>query len=948
MTTTMQNKTTMQDFQQSSYLEGENLAYIEGLYETFMTNPEAVSEDWQAFFKSLSSDENPVSIDGIRDYFIKLAQQKRGGTTQASGQAKVDVDIAKEKAVIELINAYRAYGHLHANVDPLGLAQPQNLATLNLDYYGLSSADLQKCFVAGELIGKPEATLQEILDFLKQTYCGTLGVEYDYISDPEELEWLRHQIETVGHQAFSKASKQYILKQLCAAEGLEKFLGMKYVGQKRFSLEGGDSLIPLLTLLLESSSELDVTESVIGMAHRGRLNVLINVLGKAPKELFAEFEGQLVEKLGTGDVKYHKGFSSDVELNNQKPMHLALAFNPSHLEIVAPVVQGSVRARQRRQNNHKTDHVLPIIIHGDAAVAGQGVVMETLNFSQTRGFSTGGSVHIVINNQIGFTTNNLPDARSTPYCTDIAKMVEAPVFHVNSDDPETVAFVAQLAARYRARFNKDLFIDLVCYRRQGHNEADEPAITQPKMYQVIRELPTARQIYAQRLIDEGVISQQQAEQYYQDYMNLLGDGEQVVDTLSSEQSTNNHIYADWEKHLGQSLHEQVDTSYPLDKLCELAHRHNQIPEHMEVHKQVKRLLKEREAMANDEQLVNWGFAENLAYATLLESGYPVRLCGQDSGRGTFAHRHAKIHDVNTDEVYVPLSDLSQDQASFIVVDSILSEEAVVAFEYGFATSYPSALVLWEAQFGDFVNNAQVVIDQFISSGEQKWGRLCGLVMLLPHGYEGMGPEHSSARLERFLQLCAQQNMQVCIPSTPAQVFHMLRRQMIRPARKPLIVMSPKSLLRHKAAVSSLRDLAEGSFEEVIPEVEHQIQTKKVQRVIICSGKVYYDLLAQRQSHDFDDVAIIRLEQQYPFPLERLTEVIQQYQQADDIIWCQEEPKNQGAWYQIQHHIRACLASNQRLKYAGRRPLAAPSVGSAQDHKVEQQALVNEALGINNQ
>ena len=935
----------MQDYYDNSYLEGDNLAYIEGLYESYCQDPGSVSEDWQQFFQSMTQDEQVVSFDAIRQYFQDLAYTKKDHLQQTSGGSGYN---PKETAVTQLINAYRSYGHHHAQLDPLGLAKRHEMPTLNIEYYGLTDDDRQKRFAAGQAIGKPNATLQDILDFLNRTYCRSLGVEYTHITSPEEIEWLQHELEVTSHQHFNVETKQHLLKQLCAAEGLEKFLGMKYVGQKRFSLEGGDSLIPLLTFLLETSSQLNVTEAVIGMAHRGRLNVLINVLGKAPKELFAEFEGQLVEKLGTGDVKYHKGFSSDVELANKNPMHLALAFNPSHLEIVGPVVQGSVRARQRRQNDTKREQILPIVIHGDAAIAGQGVVMETLNFSQARGFATGGSVHIVVNNQIGFTTSNPLDARSTLYCTDVAKMVQAPVFHVNSDDAETVAFVAQLAARYRARFKKDLFIDLVCYRRQGHNEADEPAITQPRMYEVVRQLPTARQLYAQKLVKDNILTQEQAEQYYQDYMDLLGDGEQVVTTLPVELAKHNHIYADWEKHLGKSLDEVVDTGMDMNQLCDLAHRHNQVPEGFKVHRQVKRLLKEREAMANGDQLVNWGFAENLAYATLLESGYPVRLCGQDSGRGTFAHRHAKMHDTETGEVYVPLSNLSDQQSQFIVIDSILSEEGVVAFEYGFATSYPNSLVLWEAQFGDFVNNSQVVIDQFISSGEQKWGRLCGLVMLLPHGYEGMGPEHSSARLERFLQLCAQQNMQVCIPSTPAQVFHMLRRQMLRPARKPLIVMSPKSLLRHKAAVSSLQDLAEGQFHEVIPEVEGQINQTEVKRVIICSGKVYYDLLAQRQSHDFDDVALIRLEQQYPFPRQQLSDVIQAYKHAETVIWCQEEPKNQGAWYQIQHHIRACLGDGQYLKYAGRRPLAAPAVGSAQDHKVEQQALVNEALGINNQ
>ncbi len=932
----MQND-DMQGYWQSSYLEGENLTYLESLYERYLKNPSDLSEEWRNYFDGLLDGSAESSLNEVRSYFKHLATQPV--VVSADSQQEV-----KESRVAELINAYRTYGHHLATLDPLQHTERHPVPTLNVEYHGLSQSDLSSRFYAGGMIGRPNATLQEIIDILNQTYCGTIGVEYMHITNEKEVTWLQQKMESVAnHPGFSREEKLEILEELCAAEGLESFLGTKYVGQKRFSLEGGDSLIPLLKTIVRHSTDEEVEEFVIGMAHRGRLNVLVNVIGKSPQQLFDEFDGMTHDgEYGSGDVKYHKGFSSNLKLKD-KVVHLALAFNPSHLEVVSPVVEGSVRARQRRRHDIEREQVLPILIHGDAAVAGQGIVMETLNFSQARGFTVGGSIHVVVNNQVGFTTSNPLDSRSTLYCTDVMKMVQSPIFHVNGDDPEAVAFAAKVASEYRAKFHKDITIDLVCYRRHGHNEADDPSITQPSMYHIIKQLPTTRQQYAAKLIAEQVITEEAAEKLFDDYINKLDAGQEVLEVLGVGSNVSRYA-PDWKPHVGKSLDEIIDTSVPAEKLQQLATRLVTIPDSFTIHPQVKRLLKERQQMTAGETPLNWGYAETLAYATLLDEGFPVRLCGQDSGRGTFAHRHAVLHDYKTGEDYVPLSNLAKAQSSFIVIDSVLSEFSVLAYEYGYATADPDALVLWEAQFGDFANNAQVVIDQFISSGEQKWNRLCGLVMLLPHGYEGMGPEHSSARLERYLQLCAQQNMQVCVPTTPAQVFHMLRRQMLRPARKPLIVMTPKSLLRHKLAVSTLSELSEGGFQLVIPEVD-AIKPNEVRRVVLCSGKVYYDLLQMRRDKKLTDVAIVRIEQQYPFPRDELSEVLTQYNKAHDVIWCQEEPQNQGAWYQISHHLIASLAKHQHLNYAGRSASAAPACGYPKQHLAEQQALVEEALGL---
>jgi 2-oxoglutarate dehydrogenase E1 component len=713
------------------------------------------------------------------------------------------------------------------------------------------------------------------------------------------------------------------------------------VGQKRFSLEGGDSFIPMMQEIINEAGADQVKEVVIGMAHRGRLNVLVNVLGKEPGELFQEFEGKIKYER-TGDVKYHLGFSSDLKTESDAIVHLTLAFNPSHLEIIGPVVEGSVRSRLRRRNDLKDKgSVIPVVVHGDAAFCGQGVVMETFNFSQARGYCTGGTIHIVINNQIGFTTSNPLDARSTVYCTDIAKMVEAPIIHVNGDDPEAVVFATQIAVEYRMKFKRDVVLDLVCYRRHGHNEADEPSVTQPEMYKKIKSMRPLRELYAEKLIQEGILTKKQEEGLIEAYRDGLDQGKAVVNVLHENYEGKKSI--DWEPYLRAKWTDKADTTISKADIIKLSKELLSVPTGFTLHPVVQRLLADREKMTLGEIPMNWGYAETMAYASLLEEGYGVRLSGQDCGRGTFAHRHAVLHDIETGDVAIPLEKLNSNALRpFEVIDSVLSEEAVLAFEYGFASSEPSFLVLWEAQFGDFANGAQVVIDQFISSGEQKWGRLCGLVMLLPHGYEGQGPEHSSARLERYMQLCAQHNIQVCTPTTPAQIFHLLRRQVIRNFRKPLIVMTPKSLLRHKLAVSPLEDLMKGKFHTVIPEID-TLDAQKVTKVVLCCGKVYYDLLEMRREMKLNHVAIIRIEQLYPFPKKALIKDLAKYPNAKEVIWCQEEPQNQGVWFSSAHNMQACLRPEQSLSYAGRPFAAAPSVGSAGLHAQQQQALIEQAL-----
>lgn len=925
-------------------LAAGNDAYIEALYERYLADPGAVDTRWQAYFAGMSGRDLDVPHGPVVRELERIAKGARPAAVTGTGQLVPSDMAAKQGAVSRLIQIYTNRGHLVADIDPLGLMVRPVPKVLGLDYFNLSEADLDSEFFTGSRTPavKPRLKLRELLEQLKQIYCGTIGAEFAHVSDETERLWLQDRFQSgrVG-QHFGPDARRNILWGLTMAEGLERYLATKYPAQKRFSLEGGDSLIPLLDDLIQSSGPQGVEDIVIGMAHRGRLNVLVNVLGKEPSALFSEFEGRydLAKLKGSGDVKYHKGFSCDVRTPSGN-VHVALAFNPSHLEVVNPVIEGSVRARQERRGDETGAKVMAVQIHGDSAFAGQGVVTETMQFSQARAFYTGGTIHIVINNQVGFTTSDPRDTRSTLYCSDVAKMIEAPILHVNGDDPESVVFATRFALDYRMRFRKDIVIDLVCYRRLGHNEADEPAATQPVMYSVIRAKPTTRQLYASRLAEQGVLTAAEAEQMSDDYRRGLDERKpQAKHVLGL---IGNKYTVDWSKYLEVDWNSPVRTGVGIEKLRELADKVTRYPDGFTLHRQVQRIVEDRRRMAAGQISIDWGFAETLAYATLLEEGYPVRLTGQDSGRGTFFHRHAVGHDQQSGATHTPLQHIKAGQPLFRVTDSILSEEAVLGFEYGYSTTDPNCLVIWEGQFGDFVNGAQVIIDQFISSGEAKWGRACGLTMFLPHGYEGQGPEHSSARLERFLQLCAENNMIVCVPSNPAQMFHMLRRQMLRPFRKPLIVMTPKSLLRHKLSVSSLDELTRGGFRNVIDEID-DLDAKSVKRVVFCSGKVYFDLLEARRTDDVRDVALVRIEQLYPFPADEYAATLRRYPNASEVVWCQEEPQNQGAWYQIRHRLQGPLKSEQELLYAGRASAAAPATGISPLHASQQTGLVLAAL-----
>ncbi|NMP16708.1 MULTISPECIES: 2-oxoglutarate dehydrogenase E1 component [unclassified Thalassotalea] len=927
----------MKTWLESSHLSGNNTAYIEELYEMYLENAHSVSDEWRKIFDELpklDGVEVETNHSVIQDEFRQLAKQN---VKHVAVSSEAD---AKQVRVLQLINSYRFRGHQNARLDPLNIWERERVRDLELSHHDLSKSEFEKEFNVGSLaVGQESMKLGDIYKTLTETYCGSIGAEYMHITSTTEKRWLQQRLESVRSQAdFSKDLKKEILKDLIAADGLEKYLGAKFPGAKRFSLEGGDSLIPMLKHIVTRAGEHGTKEVVLGMAHRGRLNVLINVMGKNPTKLFDEFAGK-VDQIGSGDVKYHQGYSSDFVTPGGN-VHMALAFNPSHLEIVNPVVIGSVRARLDRRDCDKGDLVMPITIHGDSAVAGQGVVQETFNMSQARAYKVGGTIRIVVNNQVGFTTSKPEDTRSTEYCTDIAKMVQAPIFHVNADDPEAVILASQIAVDFRNKFKRDVVIDLVCYRRHGHNEADEPSATQPLMYKTIKKHPTPRQLYAEQLAGEGVVSDGENKELVSYYRKLLDEGQCTVEQWRP--MTEHSV--DWTPYLGHDWDDEYEHNIDLDKLKGLAHAITDYPEEHKLQSRVKKIYDDRKKMANGEKMLDWGFAENLAYATIVDRGERVRITGQDAGRGTFFHRHAVLHGQEDASTFMPLQHIRKDQGPFEVYDSVLSEVAVLAFEYGYATAEPTGLTIWEAQFGDFANGAQVVFDQFLSSGEQKWGRLCGLTVLLPHGYEGQGPEHSSARLERFLQLCADHNMQVCVPSTPAQVFNMLRRQVVRPMRRPLIVMSPKSLLRHPLAVSSLEDLAEGSYHNVIGEID-EINPKDVERVVMCSGKVYYELLDQRRKNEQKNVAIVRVEQLYPFPEAELKDVIAQYPNVKDFVWCQEEPQNQGAWYCSQHHFRHVIGNTAPLIYAGRKASAAPACGYASLHVKEQQALVHDALTL---
>jgi 2-oxoglutarate dehydrogenase E1 component len=937
----------------NSYLFGGNAPYVEEMYENYLDNPGSVPENWRGYFDAL---QNVPAGDGTdaRDVphlpvINAFAERAKQGGTRVVVATGADSELARKRtAVQQLIAAYRNVGTRWADLDPLKRAERAHIPELELSFYGFTDADLETVFnTSNTFFGKETMSLRDLLNALRETYCGSIGAEYMYITDQGQKRWWQERLEASRTKpAFNAEKKKHILDRLTAAEGLERFLHTKYVGQKRFSLEGGESFIASMDELIRQAGQVGIQEIVIGMAHRGRLNVLVNTLGKMPKDLFAEFDHTAPEELPSGDVKYHQGFSSDVTTPGG-PVHLSLAFNPSHLEIVNPVVEGSVRARMDRRGDPLGKQVLPVLVHGDAAFAGQGVVMETLALAETRGYTTGGTVHLVINNQIGFTTSDPRDSRSTLYCSDVVKMIESPVLHVNGDDPEAVVFATQLALEFRMAFQKDVVVDIVCFRKLGHNEQDTPSLTQPLMYKKIAAHPGTRKLYADKLAAQG-LGDTLGDDMAKAYRAALDDGRHTVDPVLT--NFKSKFAVDWSPYLGKKWTDTSDSAIPMAEWKRLSDRLTTIPDSVTPHQLVKKVYADRAAMGRGDIPVDWGMGEHMAFASLVASGFPVRLSGEDCGRGTFTHRHAVIHDQNREKydegIYTPLQNVADNQAPFVVIDSILSEEAVLGFEYGYASNDPNTLVIWEAQFGDFVNGAQVVIDQFIASGEVKWGRVNGITLMLPHGYEGQGPEHSSARLERFMQMAADTNMQIVQPTTASQIFHVLRRQMIRGLRKPLIIFTPKSLLRNKDATSPLSEFTKGGFQTVIPEQDAEVVKKaeKVKRIICCSGKVYYDLVKKRDERGSDDVAILRVEQLYPFPHKVFGAEIRKYPNATDIVWCQDEPQNQGAWFFVQHYIHENMLDGQKLGYAGRAASASPAVGYAHLHQEQQKTLIEAAFG----
>ncbi|WP_035056967.1 2-oxoglutarate dehydrogenase E1 component [Andreprevotia chitinilytica] len=934
----------MKELELNSHLFGGNAPFVEELYEQYLTDSASVDAEWRDYFDKLSagSANRDIPRAPIEESFRQLTKSP---VRVVQGAAADEAAIERQVNLLRLISAYRIMGSRQASLDPLQRMDQTAIPELDPRAHGLTDADMG-IMLGTNIRSLPRATPAEVLSFLKQTYCSSIGLEYMHITNNEQRKWVQEYFESRrSTAAFTKAEKQRILKQVTAAETLELYLGKKYVGQKRFGLEGGESMIAALDRLVQGGGRDGVQELIIGMAHRGRLNVLVNTLGKLPRELFSEFEGRPTTELPSGDVKYHNGFSADVP-TPAGPIHLSLAFNPSHLEIVNPVVEGSVRARQQRRGDKTGEQVLPVLIHGDSAFIGLGTNQGTFNLANTRGYGTGGTVHIVVNNQIGFTTSDTRDTRSTLYCTDIAKMIEAPIFHVNGDDPEAVCLVTEAALAFRKEFRRDVVIDIVCFRRQGHNEADDPFVTQPMMYKKIAKHPGVRKKYADRLIADGVVTEAEANGLIDAYRAALDRGEHVEQTTLTDYKRSYAI--DFSKYMGNHWRHPVSTAVPLTDLQRLAEKFVKVPDNFKLRANVDKILKDRGEMVKGNQGVDFGMAESLAYATLLTEGYAVRISGEDSGRGTFNHRHAVVHDQNREKwdqgVYIPLQNLSDNQAHFLVIDSILNEEAVLAFEYGYASSAPDELVIWEAQFGDFANGAQVVIDQFITSGETKWGRLCGLTMLLPHGYDGAGPEHSSARVERFLQMCAEHNIQVVQPSEAAQMFHVLRRQMLRPVRKPLVVIMSKRLLKAKNAASPIEDFSNGEFRPVIGEVA-ELDAKKVKRVLLCAGQVYYDLVNARQEREIKDIAIVRIEQLYPFPTEELRAELDKFPNAKELMWIQEEPRNQGAWHQIRHRLESAMSPKQTLLYAGRPSSASPAVGYMSKHNAQLKAFIDEALSL---
>ena len=940
----------MQEERANSYLFGANAPYVEELYESYLDNPGSVPERWRDWFDGLQhapAGDGSTSRDQPHAPVVESFAQRAKANAFTSRASSGELEVARKQVHVQsLIAAYRFLGSRWADLDPLKRSERPRIPELEPAFYDLTESDMDQVFSATNtyFTTAEDMTLREILQALRETYCGTIGAEIMHCTEPVEKRWWQQRLESVrAKPAFDTEKKLHILERLSAAEGLERYLHTKYVGQKRFSLEGGESFIASMDEVVQRAGSQGVQEIVIGMAHRGRLNVLVNTLGKMPKNLFAEFDHTAPEELPSGDVKYHQGFSSDVSTPGG-PVHLSLAFNPSHLEIVNPVVEGSVKARLDRRGDKQGDSVLPVLVHGDAAFAGQGVVMETLALAQTRGYSTGGTLHVVINNQIGFTTSDPRDTRSTLYCSDVVKMIEAPVLHVNGDDPEAVVLCTQFCLDYRQEFNKDVVLDIVCFRKLGHNEQDTPSLTQPLMYKRIAAHPGTRKLYGDKLVAQGVLPADGPDQQVKATRAGLDAGRNTYDPVLTNHKSKYAV--DWAPFLGRKWTDAADTALPLSEVRRLSERITAVPPGFKVHPLVEKVLADRAAMGRGELPVDWGMGETLAYASLVASGYPVRLSGEDSGRGTFSHRHSVLHDQNREKwdtgTWTPLQHIAEGQAPFVVIDSLLSEEAVLGFEYGYASADPDTLVLWEAQFGDFVNGAQVVIDQFIASGEVKWGRANGLVMLLPHGYEGQGPEHSSARLERFMQLAADQNMQIVQPTTSSQIFHVLRRQMVRMFRKPLVVMSPKSLLRAKDAASPLSDFTKGEFRTVIGD-QGELDAAKVKRLVACSGKVYYDLVKARETKK-GDVAIVRIEQLYPFPHKAFAAEMRKYPNLAEVVWCQDEPQNQGAWFFVQHTLHENMNDGQRLGYAGRPASASPAVGYAHLHQEQQKQLLEQAFG----
>ena len=942
----------MQQYRSNSYLFGGNAPYVEELYEAYLDNPGSVPDNWRSYFDKLQnvpSSDGTLSRDVAHAPVVESFAQRAKANAFALKASASELAVARKQVHVQsLIAAYRSLGARWADLDPLKRTERPKIPELEPAFYDLTESDMDITFSATNtyFTKAEQQTLREILQALRETYCGTIGAEFMHITEPTEKRWWQERLESIRSKpSFSNEQKVDILDKLTAAEGLERFLHTKYVGQKRFSLEGSESFIASMDELVQRAGAQGVQEIVIGMAHRGRLNVLVNTLGKMPKDLFAEFEHTAAEVLPAGDVKYHQGFSSDISTPGG-PVHLSLAFNPSHLEIVNPVVEGSVKARMDRRGDKMGDQVLPVLVHGDAAFAGQGVVMETLALAQTRGYYTGGTVHLVINNQIGFTTSDPRDSRSTLYCTDVVKMIEAPVLHVNGDDPEAVVLCTQIALDYRMQFKKDVVVDIICFRKLGHNEQDTPSLTQPLMYKKIAQHPGTRKLYGDKLATQGVLAADGPDKMVKDTRAAFDAGKHTADPVLTNFKSKYAV--DWAPFLGKKWTDSADTALPLAEIKRLAERITTVPGNFKVHPLVEKVLADRAAMGRGEINVDWGMGEHLAYASLVASGYAVRLSGEDCGRGTFTHRHAVLHDQNREKwdtgTYVPLEHVADTQAPFVVIDSILSEEAVLAFEYGYASADPNTLIIWEAQFGDFANGAQVVIDQFIASGEVKWGRVNGLTLMLPHGYEGQGPEHSSARLERFMQLAADHNMQVVQPTSASQIFHLLRRQMVRQFRKPLVIMTPKSLLRAKDATSPLSDFTKGEFKTVIGPTRAEIEADKVKRVIACSGKVAYDLIRYRDQRKAWDVAIVRVEQLYPFPHKAFAAEMKRFPNATEVMWCQDEPQNQGAWFFVQHYIHENMSEGQKLGYAGRPASASPAVGYAHLHQEQLKALLEQALG----